>query len=52
METGEPPVISTGISPSGQIHIGNLREVVTGDAVFRALCDRGVTVRFNFSTLR
>ena len=41
-------VISTGISPSGEIHIGNLREVLTGDAVFRALKDRGVPARFNF----
>jgi lysyl-tRNA synthetase class 1 len=48
VESGRPPVISTGISPSGQIHIGNLREVVTGDAVFRALRERGVEPRFNF----
>jgi len=41
-------VVSTGISPSGEIHIGNLREVVTGDAVYRALRDRGVDARFNF----
>ena len=47
-ESGRPPVISTGISPSGQIHIGNLREVVTGDAVFRALQDRGVEARLHF----
>ena len=41
-------VVSTGISPSGEIHIGNMREVVTGDAVFRAIRDRGVPVRFNY----
>ena len=35
--TGRPPLVSTGISPSGEIHIGNLREVVTADAVVRAL---------------
>jgi lysyl-tRNA synthetase class 1 len=47
-ERGGTPVISTGISPSGEIHIGNMREVLTGDAVFRALQDRGVEARFNF----
>lgn len=43
-----PPVLSTGISPSGEIHIGNMREVLTADAVYRALRDRGVPARFNF----
>ena len=33
--------IATGITPSGEIHIGNLREVLTGDAVYRALSDSG-----------
>ena len=45
---GRAPVISTGISPSGEIHIGNMREVLTGDAVFRALADRSVAARFNY----
>lgn len=43
-----PQVISTGISPSGEIHIGNMREVLTADAVFRALRERGVETRFNY----
>jgi len=43
-----PPVISTGISPSGEIHIGNMREVLTGDAVYRALRQRGANVGFNY----
>ncbi len=47
-ESGKPPVISTGISPSGEIHVGNMREVLTGDAVYRALRERGVEVRFNY----
>lgn len=42
------PVISTGISPSGEIHIGNMREVLTADAVFRALRERGSAARFNY----
>jgi lysyl-tRNA synthetase class 1 len=45
---GRGAVISTGISPSGEIHIGNMREVLTGDAVFRALRDRGAAARFNY----
>ncbi len=46
--TGRFPVLSTGISPSGEIHIGNLREVLTADAVSRALGDLGVESRFNY----
>ncbi|HKQ97329.1 MAG TPA: lysine--tRNA ligase [Candidatus Polarisedimenticolia bacterium] len=40
--------ISTGISPSGEIHIGNLREVITADVVFRALRERGVDVVLDY----
>ncbi|MGZ4948081.1 MAG: lysine--tRNA ligase, partial [Halobacteriota archaeon] len=36
-----PQVIATGITPSGNIHIGNLREVVTGDAILRAVASSG-----------
>ena len=46
--SGRPPVISTGISPSGEIHIGNMREVLTADAVNRALRDRDAAPRFNY----
>lgn len=45
---GGRAVLSTGISPSGEIHIGNLREVLTADAVYRALRDRGAEPRFNY----
>lgn len=48
LEANRAPVISTGISPSGEIHVGNLREVVTADAIFRALRERGVIARFNY----
>ncbi|MHC1565960.1 MAG: lysine--tRNA ligase [Candidatus Syntropharchaeales archaeon] len=41
IKTGRRPVVATGISPSGPIHIGNLREVITADAIYRALHDRG-----------
>ncbi|MFN3384646.1 MAG: lysine--tRNA ligase [Archaeoglobaceae archaeon] len=33
--------IATGISPSGHIHLGNLREMVTADAIRKALIDAG-----------
>ncbi|UEC42552.1 MAG: hypothetical protein METHAR1v1_690005, partial [Methanothrix sp.] len=40
-----PQTVATGITPSGQIHLGNMREVMTADAVYRALLDRGVGAR-------
>jgi lysyl-tRNA synthetase class 1 len=43
---GKEIVINTGITPSGEIHVGNLREMITGDAVYRALRERGVRPRF------
>ena len=35
-------VIATAITPSGPIHIGNMREILTADAVYRAAVDRGL----------
>src|SRR5215470_10567855 len=46
--SGRPVVISSGISPSGEIHIGNMREVLTADAIYRAVRDRGAPARFNY----
>ena len=43
-----PHVIVTGISPSGNIHIGNLREVLVAEAVVEALRAQGSEVRFVF----
>ncbi|MDD5779112.1 MAG: lysine--tRNA ligase, partial [Candidatus Thermoplasmatota archaeon] len=34
-------VLATAITPSGPIHVGNMREVLTTEAVHRALVDRG-----------
>jgi lysyl-tRNA synthetase class 1 len=42
-------VVAAGITPSGVVHIGNFREVITVDLVARALADRGVEVRFIYS---
>ena len=35
-------LIATGITPSGPIHLGNMREVMTGDMIYKALKSRGV----------
>ncbi len=42
-------VVAAGITPSGVVHIGNFREVITVDLVARALADRGAKVRFIYS---
>lgn len=43
-----PHVVVSGISPSGNIHVGNLREVLVAEAVADALRERGEVVRFVF----
>ncbi|RMF83991.1 MAG: lysine--tRNA ligase, partial [Nitrospinota bacterium] len=47
-ERGTRHVVSTGITPSGEIHIGNMREVVTADAIYRALQRLTPDCRFNY----
>jgi lysyl-tRNA synthetase class 1 len=42
-------VVAAGITPSGVVHIGNLREVLTVDFLARALRDQGAKVRFIYS---
>jgi lysyl-tRNA synthetase, class I len=42
-------VIASGITPSGVVHIGNFREVVTVEFVSRALKSLGKKVRFIYS---
>ncbi len=42
-------VCASGITPSGEIHIGNFREVITTDMVIRALRDKGEKARFLYS---
>ncbi len=42
-------VVASGITPSGHIHIGNFREVITTDMVARALEAKGKKVRFIYS---
>ncbi|RZN34980.1 MAG: lysine--tRNA ligase [Methanophagales archaeon ANME-1-THS] len=38
-------VVATGITPSGAIHVGNLREIIIADAVHSALVTTGVNAR-------
>ncbi len=42
-------ICASGITPSGTIHIGNFREVITTDLVVKALKDKGKKVRFIYS---
>ncbi len=41
--------VAAGITPSGVVHVGNFREIITVDLVARALRDRGKKVRFIYS---
>lgn len=40
---------ASGITPSGTVHLGNFREIITVDLVVRALKARGKNVRFIYS---
>ncbi len=40
---------ASGITPSGTIHIGNFREIISVELVARALRDRGQNARFIYS---
>ncbi|MDO9580298.1 MAG: lysine--tRNA ligase, partial [Bacteroidales bacterium] len=50
-EKGDKPkyVVAAGITPSGTVHIGNFREIITVDLVKRALEKKGKKVRFIYS---
>ena len=40
---------ASGITPSGTVHIGNFREIISVELVVRALRDKGKKVRFIYS---
>jgi len=42
-------VLASGITPSGVVHIGNFREIITTELVVRALQRKGKKVRFIYS---
>ena len=50
-EKGEKEVYTcaSGITPSGTVHIGNFREIISVELVARALRDKGKNVRFIYS---
>jgi lysyl-tRNA synthetase class 1 len=50
-ERGEKDLYTcaSGITPSGTVHIGNFREIISVDLVVRALRDMGKKVRFIYS---
>ncbi|MBQ9630888.1 MAG: lysine--tRNA ligase [Treponema sp.] len=50
-ERGDLPLYTcaSGITPSGTVHLGNFREIITVDLVVRALRSRGKNVRFIYS---
>ncbi len=41
-------LISTGITPSGEYHVGHLREVLTAEGIYRALRDHGAECRLHY----
>jgi len=45
-ERGNTHITCAGVTPSGEIHFGNLKEVVLSDVVTRALIERGADARF------
>ena len=45
----ETYVVASGISPSGIVHAGNFREIITTDFVAKSLKNRGENVRFIYS---
>jgi lysyl-tRNA synthetase, class I len=42
-------VCASGVTPSGVVHFGNFREVITTELVVRALKDKGKKVKFIYS---
>ena len=50
-EKGDKPVYTcaSGITPSGTVHIGNFREIISVELVVRALRAKGKNVRFIYS---
>ena len=47
-DRGGPQVIASGITPSGEFHIGHLREILTAEMIHRACLDAGMDSRYIF----
>lgn len=48
-DSKEQYTCASGITPSGSVHIGNFREIISVELVVRALRDMGKNVRFIYS---
>ncbi|MEM4260339.1 MAG: lysine--tRNA ligase [Candidatus Woesearchaeota archaeon] len=42
-------ILASGITPSGKVHIGNFRDIITSDFVYRALKEKGYDAQIIFS---
>jgi lysyl-tRNA synthetase class 1 len=47
-ERGQEHIVATGITPSGEFHIGHLREILTGDMIVRAARKAGLKAQLVF----
>jgi len=47
-QRGDSQVIASGITPSGEFHIGHLREILTAEMIHRACLDTGMESRYIF----
>ncbi len=47
-DKGGPHRIATGITPSGHIHVGNMREILSGALIHRAARELGVDAKFYY----
>ena len=47
-QRGRKHIIASGITPSGEFHIGHLREILTGDMITRACKNAGMDAEFVF----
>lgn len=47
-QRGETHIVATGITPSGEFHIGHLREILTGDMIARAARRAGMEAELVF----
>jgi len=47
-ERGGSQVIASGITPSGEFHVGHLREILTAEMIHRACLDAGMDSRYIF----
>ena len=48
MERGDEQVSASGITPSGEFHIGHLREILSAEMIHRACLDAGMSSKYIF----